>query len=116
MARFLTDEDVPFLIAQGLRSLGHDVLTTADAGLAGRGTPDHLVFELAIESQRTVITRNRSDFRRLHRRNSEHFGMILVGQHDILVALDQIVEALAMYPLLSSGVIAIRADRIVKEA
>lgn len=50
-----------------LRSLGHDVLTSADAGPANRKTPDEEVLRFAAEDKRAVLTLNRLDFHRLHR-------------------------------------------------
>jgi hypothetical protein len=40
MARLFADEDFPLLTVRTLRTFGHDVITTREAGLAGRGTAD----------------------------------------------------------------------------
>ncbi len=53
-----------------LRGLGHDVLTSRDAGKSNEAIPDEEVLCFAIENQRAVITHNRQDFIRLHRQNS----------------------------------------------
>lgn len=77
MARFYTDEQFPFPVVEALRTLEHDVLTVQEAGNAGQGIPDEEVLAFAISQERSVITINRDDFIRLHRRNSDHFGIIV---------------------------------------
>ena len=51
-----------------LRALGHDVLTTQEAGNAGQTIPDHDVLDFATRDGRAVLTLNRRDFIRLHKR------------------------------------------------
>jgi predicted nuclease of predicted toxin-antitoxin system len=77
MARFYSDENVPLEVVQVLRSLGHDVLTAFDAGLANRKTQDDEVLHFAMEDKRAVLTLNRLDFHRLHR--------LTKGAHDGIV-------------------------------
>ncbi|NEP33402.1 DUF5615 family PIN-like protein [Moorena sp. SIO3B2] len=77
MARFYADEQFPFPVVELLRTLGHDVLTVQEAGNADRGTPDNEVLAFAISQERSVLTINRDDFIRLHRRNSDHFGIVV---------------------------------------
>ncbi|NEP48062.1 MAG: hypothetical protein F6K63_27460 [Moorea sp. SIO1G6] len=77
MARFYADEQFPFPVVGLLRTLGHDVLTVQEAGNADRGTPDNEVLAFAISQERSVLTINRDDFIRLHRRNSDHFGIVV---------------------------------------
>lgn len=77
MARFYTDEQFPFPVVELLRSLGHDVLTVQEAGNAAQGIPDDEVLAFAISQERSVLTINRDDFIRLHRRNSNHFGIFV---------------------------------------
>ena len=48
MATFLADEDFDYRIAVQLRALGHDVLTLAVLGLAGRRLPDDAVLATAL--------------------------------------------------------------------
>ena len=57
--------------------MDHDVLTVQDAGNANLGISDQAVLAFAIRDSRAVITLNRQDFIRLHRANSEHFGIIV---------------------------------------
>ena len=77
MARLYSNENFPLPVVETLRALGHDVLTTGDAGTANVGIPDEEVLRFAIEDQRAVITHNRGDFMRLHRLNPEHEGIIV---------------------------------------
>lgn len=77
MARFYTDEQFPFPVVELLRSLGHDVLTVQEAGNANQEIPDDEVLAFAISQERLLLTINRDDFIRLHRRNSDHFGILV---------------------------------------
>jgi predicted nuclease of predicted toxin-antitoxin system len=77
MAKFYADEQFPFPVVEILRTLGHDVLTVQEAGNAEQGIPDEQVLAFAISQERSILTINRDDFIRLHRRNSNHFGIIV---------------------------------------
>ena len=77
MARLYADEQFPRLVSELLRTRGHDVLTVQEAGNDNLGIPDEEVLAFAIKDNRAVITLNRQDFIRLHRINSEHFGIIV---------------------------------------
>ena len=77
MARLYADEQFPRLVSELLRTMGHDVLTVQEAGNNNLGIPDEEVLAFAIRDNRAVITLNRQDFIRLHRANSEHFGIIV---------------------------------------
>lgn len=76
MARFYANENFPLAVVQELRRLGHDVLTTMEAGQAGEAIPDEQVLVFAREASRAVLTLNRRDFVRLHRRDSKHAGIV----------------------------------------
>jgi len=75
--RLYANENFPFRVVGALRSLGHDVLTVAEAGLAGRSVPDEEVLAFASREERALLTLNRRDFIRLHGRSSEHAGIIV---------------------------------------
>jgi hypothetical protein len=60
-----------------LRAAGHDVLTSGDAGNAGRAVPDEEVFDFAVAHDRAVLTFNRRHFVRLHTTRSQHCGIIV---------------------------------------
>jgi Domain of unknown function (DUF5615) len=85
MARLYADEDVPLTLVDLLRQLGHDVLTVQEAGRSGE--PDAQVLSDATADQRTVLTFNRWDFERLHRRGFSHTGIISGTPDDDLNAL-----------------------------
>ena len=76
MAQLFADEDFPFPVVTLLRSLGHDVTTTAEAGLAGVGTSDADILHEASLQGRAVLTMNRRDFFALHRIDANHAGII----------------------------------------
>ena len=77
MARLYADEQFPRLVSELLRTMGHDVLTVQEAGNDNLGIPDEDVLAFAIRDNRAVVTLNRQDFIRLHRSNTEHFGIIV---------------------------------------
>jgi hypothetical protein len=77
VARLFADEDFPLGTVEVLRSLGHDAVTTRDAGLANRGTSDPDILRAATAEGRAVLTYNRIDFMRLHRQQLGHAGIIV---------------------------------------
>lgn len=76
MARFYADEQYPLPVVQFLRTFGHDVLTVQEAGNAGLKIPDEEVLAFATNDNRAVLTLNRTDFIRLHRKDPNHAGII----------------------------------------
>lgn len=62
MASFYTNENFPIKIAQYLRQMGHDVLTSHEAGKANQRIPDEEVLAFAAQSGRILLTVNRWDF------------------------------------------------------
>lgn len=58
--RWLIDEMLPPATAVELKSLGHDAVGVADAGL--RGDDDATVYAAAVEQQRIMVTENFADF------------------------------------------------------
>ncbi len=77
MARFYADEQFPYRTVNCLRSIGHDVLTVAEAGKAGLGIPDPAVLSFATDNDRAILTLDRRDFLKLHRERSHHAGIII---------------------------------------
>src|SRR5262249_15692350 len=67
MARLYADEDFRLPVVEGLRRLGHDVLTVQEAGRGNQGIDDATVLADAIADQRAVLTHNHADFKSLHR-------------------------------------------------
>ncbi|MES1242664.1 MAG: DUF5615 family PIN-like protein [Acidobacteriota bacterium] len=77
MARLYTNENFPRPAAEELRGLGHDVLTSQEAGNAGQAVPDEQVLAFATGQQRAVITLNRKHFLRLHQERPGHAGIVV---------------------------------------
>jgi hypothetical protein len=77
LAKFYSDENFPYGSVEALRKLGHDVLTTLEAGHADQRIPDHEVLGYAIRENRIVLTFNRKDFIKLHEKDSSHAGIIV---------------------------------------
>ncbi len=77
MVQFYADEQFPFPVVELLRTFGHDTLTVQEAGNAEQGVPDDQVLAFAISQKRAVLTINRVDFIRLHRRDDNHYGIIV---------------------------------------
>lgn len=97
MARIYANENFDFKVVEILRSLNHDVLTTKDAGKANQGIPDDEVLEFATSEKRIVVTFNYQDFKNLHRRNPDHYGIIICTEDKDIPALGlRIHEALEM--------------------
>ncbi|MCI0396398.1 MAG: DUF5615 family PIN-like protein [Chloroflexi bacterium] len=76
MARLYANENFPQQVVKALCALGHDVLTTVEAGNAGQSIKDEEVLAFAIRHERAVLTLNRWDFVRLHRHDPAHAGII----------------------------------------
>jgi predicted nuclease of predicted toxin-antitoxin system len=72
-----SNENFPMPVVEELRLLGHDVVSIQERGRANEGTPDDEVMQLAIVEDRAVLTINRKDFIRLHKRNAQHAGIIV---------------------------------------
>jgi len=64
-------------VTHQLRVLGHDVLTTLEAGNANQRIPDDELLAYAAQLNKTVLTLNRRDFIRLHLNNNHHAGIIV---------------------------------------
>jgi hypothetical protein len=78
MARFYANENFPFQAVRELRRLGHDVLTSLEAGNANRSVPDEEVLTFAASGDRVLLTQNRLHFLRLHQRAAiGHAGIVI---------------------------------------
>jgi hypothetical protein len=108
MVVLYADENFPFPVVEGLRNLGHDVLTSYEAGMANQGIPDPAVLTFAISQKRTVLTRNRWHFIRLHTRIQPHSGIIVCSDDpDYLAQANRIHDALVLCPSLDNQLIRI---------
>ena len=77
MARLYANENFPLLVVEELRRLGHDVLTTQEAGQSGQAIPDDAVLSYAISQRRAVLTLNRRHFVGLHGQRCDHAGIVV---------------------------------------
>lgn len=93
IARLYSNENFPLPAVEALREMGHDVLTTCDAGNSGAGIPDEDVLRFAILEQRAVLTHNRQDFIRLHRLHPDHEGIIVCTENPDFPALAAKIHA-----------------------
>jgi Domain of unknown function (DUF5615) len=73
------DEDVSAGIVENLRTRGFDVLSARDTGSLGKSDEEQMLY--AVSLRRAVVTHNRVDFEKQHRRFLEggmkHYGMII---------------------------------------
>lgn len=76
MARVYTNENFPLPVAAALRELGHDVLTSLDAGNAKHSVPDQAVLAYASGESRILLALNRKHFIRLHSLDANHAGIV----------------------------------------
>ncbi|MEB3310044.1 MAG: DUF5615 family PIN-like protein [Snowella sp.] len=58
MFRFYSNENLSFILVKELRNLGHDVLTSYEAGNANQRIPDDRVLAEATMDNRCVLTFN----------------------------------------------------------
>ena len=100
MARLYANENFPLPVVNELRRLGHDVLTTQDTGRAEQAVPDEEVLEFAVNQTRAVITLNRKHFVQLHRRESDHSGIIVCTfDRDFIAQAQRIHDATSVSEL-----------------
>jgi len=90
MALLYADEEFDVPVAEELRRLGHDVVCVHEVGR--KGDPDPDVLACAISQGRAVLTCNHKDFRRLHRANPVHCGIISCTRDSDVVALAQRID------------------------
>jgi uncharacterized protein with PIN domain len=78
VARFYSNENIALDLVTELRHLGHDVLASFEAGRANAAVSDEEVLTFATTESRIVLTHNRRDFLRLHRRRKgRHAGLVV---------------------------------------
>jgi Domain of unknown function (DUF5615) len=110
LASLYADENFPLPAVEALRLLGHDVLTVAEAGQAGRGIPDEVVLAYAHVLGRAVLTHNRKHFRNLHNAGHAHSGLILCTEDTDFEALGSRIDA----ALVSAGNLSGQLIRITR--
>lgn len=61
-----------------LRRLGHDVLTSLEAGRANAAVPDREVLAFAANERRILVSHNRRHFLHIHQhRKADHAGIVV---------------------------------------
>ncbi len=111
MARIYANENFPSEVVEFLRQLGHDVLTTNDAGNSNLAIPDEEVLSFATAENRAVLTFNRKDFFQLHRENQNHAGVIACkGDLEFEKLADRIHEAIEIQGHVLIGLV-VRVNR-----
>jgi uncharacterized protein with PIN domain len=101
MVLFYADENFDKPTVQALRSLGFDVLTVQEAGQRRGGDPQVLAF--ATQHNRAVLTHDRHDFKRLHRLNSQHAGIVSCTRDADAHALAVRIQAAVAAPAVLAG-------------
>jgi predicted nuclease of predicted toxin-antitoxin system len=77
MFKFYANENLSLMLVNKLRQLGHDVMTSYEAGNANQRIPDEQVLAESGKNNRCVLTFNRDDFVKLHRSGIDHKGIII---------------------------------------
>lgn len=94
MARFYSNENIAVQLVSELRNLGHDVMTSLDAGKANRAVPDAEVLAFAIAEDRILLSHNRRHFIQLHNRATvAHPGIVVCSFDPNYMALAQRIHA-----------------------
>ncbi len=87
MAKIYSNENFRLRVVEILRELGHDVLTTKDAGKANMKIPDDEVLAFAVSENRILLTYNRKHFFKLHDQTPNHPGIIACTEDEDISAL-----------------------------
>jgi predicted nuclease of predicted toxin-antitoxin system len=93
MADLYANENFPLPVVGHLREFGHDVLTSLEAGTANQQISDEEVLAFAVRKKRTLITHNRGHFKRLHRKQPAHEGIIICTKDTDFLALAARVDS-----------------------
>ncbi len=104
MARFYSNENIPLQVVTELRRLGHDELTSLDAGTANAAVPDSEVLAFAVAEGRILLSHNRRHFLNLHRHKAaDHAGIVVCTVDPDFRRLAQgIHEAVTAVPEMSN--------------
>lgn len=98
MSRIYSNENFYLPVVKKLRLLGHDVLTSLEAGNANQKIADEFVLDFAIADDRILLTLNRRHFIALHRQNPVHPGIIACTENPNFDSLAlQIHEAISAF-------------------
>jgi hypothetical protein len=110
MGSFYANENFPLPVVEGLRSRGHEVLTTGEAGRASAAVPDEEVLAFAVSRNLAVLTLNRRHFIRLHQERPDHAGIVVCTFDADFPALAERIHA-RVSPLTSLRGILMRITR-----
>lgn len=103
MARFYSNENFPRGAIDVLRAMGHDVLTSHEAGQANMAIADAAVLRYSIAESRALLTLNRGDFIKLHRQGIAHAGVVVCK---LRTALDYAALANQIHAAVEAGAVA----------
>ena len=104
MARFYADEDFPGPTLKELRKLGQDVLTVRQEGRSDQSIPDDEVLADAGADQRILLTKNRHHFRKIHRLQPVHEGIVAITEdHDYKGLADRIHQRIVQMAGTATG-------------
>jgi predicted nuclease of predicted toxin-antitoxin system len=90
--KFYADENFPLQTIKELRNLGHKVLTIFDDNRGNQEIPDEEVLARATQLEMAVLTHNRLDFKRLHAKNNEHFGIVICTENKNPLELAELIH------------------------
>lgn len=107
------DENFPLRVVEELRRLGQDVITALEDGKANQAVTDQELLTRATDLDRSVLTLNRLDFKRLHVQNPDHAGIIICTEDpDRVGQAQRILAAIAKASGLRGQLIRVyRPDR-----
>jgi hypothetical protein len=103
VARFYANENFPLPAVQALRLLGHEVLTSPEAGSAGQAIPDEAVLEFAHDQGLILLTLNRRHFIRLHQQGRRHSGIVVCSLDLSFAALAERIHAAIQEEISPAG-------------
>jgi hypothetical protein len=103
MVRLYANENFPLPAVEELRRLGHDTLTSDEAGRSGQAISDQHVLRFARDEKRTLLTLNRRHFVRLHMINPDHAGIIVCSIDSDFKALAHRIHAAILSQSALSG-------------
>ena len=92
MVELYADENFELPVIKKLRARGYDILTALEAGNANQGIPDEEVLSYAVKEHRAVITLNYNDFKNLHKRNDNHYGIVICISTRLAVDRDDLTD------------------------
>lgn len=94
------DEDVSAGVVENLRTRGFDVLSARDAGTLGRSDDEQMLY--AVSQRRAIVTPNRVDFEKQHRKFLEsglkHYGVIIAKRRrdtEVVAKLLELLDSVA---------------------